>query len=661
VSVSIGFRRLGIAAVVLVGAAVVALVLASYLISPQAAGDAVLNEIKTATGFEPKLRGPVSLSLFPTPQLTLDDVTLAASERTDSPLRVEQLVAHVRWLPLLTGRFEVADVTLDRPTIAVRFDDDGYTNWSPLIDTLARTVRSGGEGAPTLSFSEIRIANGDVIIKGASGSSKETLDHVDLSLAWPAIAKSFAATGRITWRDERLDVGLSIGDFPAALVGDDSGVRLRIGGTLLKLAYDGIVGYRPNLRLDGTLAADTASLRNAMSWVSGRSVSGSGLGRFALKARTHMIGGNLSLSNLNIELDGNVAEGVLSISTRGRPMLQGTLAVDTLDLTPYGSLRLRESDGREWNSSPIALDWFDAIDFDLRLSATRVIAAQTRLQRTAVAASLRNGRFAVTLGESRGFNGTINGSLALTKTDDGAQLRSQLRMTNIDLDTCLADLFGIRRLEGKGNLLVTLDGQGKSIMAMTRTLSGSVSLTAAKGVLTGFDIEQLLRRLERRPLGGSADFRTGRTPFQALDIGLKITQGTATVEQVHFDGTAVKLVISGTATIPTRDLDLTGTATLIATSDTPPPFELPFFVQGNWDDPIMLPDTQALIRRSGAAAPLLNAVTDQRARNALRSALDQLVGDGRIPPSLPRRSTSIPIPFEPPPQTGLPDSNAPTR
>lgn len=643
----------------LVGTAVAVLVAASYLISPNTAGAAVLSEIKTATGFNPELRGSVSLSLFPTPRLTLGDVILDSSRSVGSPLRVERLVAHVRWLPLLAGRFEVADITLDRPVIAVKFDDDGRTNWSPLIDTLARTVRSGDDGAPTLSFSEIRIADGSVTIVSASGA-KETLDHVDLSLAWPAIARSFAATGHVTWRDERLDIGLTIGDFPAVLVGNDSGVKLRIGGPVLKLAYDGVVGYRPNLRLDGTLAADSASLRNAMAWVTGRSVAGNGLGRFALKARTHMVGGNLGLSNLNVELDGNVAEGVISIATRDRPMLQGTLAVDTLDLTPYGSLRLLESDGRGWDSSPITLDWLDGLDFDLRLSAAHVITAQARLQRTAIAASLHNGRFVATLGESRGFNGAINGSLALTKTDGGAQLRSDLRMANVDLDTSLADLLGVRRLEGKGNLLVSLDGEGKSILAMTRTLNGSVTLTAAKGALTGFDIEQLLRRLERRPLGGSADFRTGRTPFESLDIGLKIAKGTATVEQVHFDGTGVKLVLNGTASIPTRDLDLTGTATLVTATETPPPFELPFFVQGNWDDPIMLPDTQALIRRSGAAAPLLNAVTDQRARNALRSAIDRLMGEGQIPQPLPRRSSAIPIPFEPPPQAGFPDT-VPTR
>jgi AsmA protein len=53
---------------------------------------------------------------------------------------------------------------------------------------------------------------------------------------------------------------------------------------------------------------------------------------------------------------------------------------------------------------------------------------------------------------------------------------------------------------------------------------------------------------------------------------------------------------------------------------------LPFIVQGSWDDPIMLPDPEALIRRSGAAAPLLNAVRERRARESVRSAVERLTG-----------------------------------
>jgi AsmA protein len=173
-----------------------------------------------------------------------------------------------------------------------------------------------------------------------------------------------------------------------------------------------------------------------------------------------------------------------------------------------------------------------------------------------------------------------------------------------------------------------VDGTGASVHAITRTMNGTASLTAAKGALTGLNVEQLLRRLERRPLSGGSEFRSGRTPFETLGVDIKIVQGTADVGAVTLEGPSVKLAMSGQASIPARDLDLKGTATLLGstTADGRNTFELPFVVYGQWDDPVMLPDPQILIRRSGAAAPLLDAVRDRRTRDAVRSAIEKLGG-----------------------------------
>ena len=62
------------------------------------------------------------------------------------------------------------------------------------------------------------------------------------------------------------------------------------------------------------------------------------------------MGGTIGLSNVNVELDGNTAEGVLTFATDGRQTVQGTLAADKLDLTPYVStVRLLTANQREWN------------------------------------------------------------------------------------------------------------------------------------------------------------------------------------------------------------------------------------------------------------------------------------------------------------------------
>jgi AsmA protein len=270
----------------------------------------------------------------------------------------------------------------------------------------------------------------------------------------------------------------------------------------------------------------------------------------------------------------------------------------------------------------------------LRLSAANVVMSNAKLGRTAIGANLRGGHLVVTVGEAQAYGGVIKGSLTLANFDSGVDVKSQLQFTDVDLESSLGQLFGLRRLEGKGNMTFAVEGSGNSVLAITRTLNGTASLTGQDGALAGLNVEQLLRRLERRPLSGGGEFRSGRTPFEKIAIMLKISHGMVTVQDVKIDGSAVRLALAGSASIPARELDLKGTATLVAT-DNPAAtaFELPFIVQGSWDDPIMLPDPEALIRRSGAAAPLLNAVRDRRARDAARSVIERLTGapSGTIP------------------------------
>ncbi len=619
---AIAFKRLGIAlaAAIVVGGG--ALVAATSLVSTDRVRERVRDEISAVTGLDPVLRGETNVSLFPSGSVSFSDVALG--DQAEPALIAERLTARLRFFPLLLGRVEIADISLERPIIAVTFAPSGKSNWSGLIEALTRTQKPN---SPAAAFSEIRINDGKVLVRDQIHDITETLDHVEVSLAWPSISKSFGATGRLSWRGEPIDAAMTLSDFPAALAGAKTGLKLRIAGAPIKAAFDGAFSTVPTLKAEGTLAADTASLRSAMRWVGQRPMPGGGFGHFAVKAQTNIVGGTIALSSVNVELDGNSAEGVLTFATDGRQTLQGTLAADTLDLTPYVStVRLLTSNQREWSSGRLTLDGLTGFDVDLRLSAAKLAISSAKLGRTAIAANLRGGHLTVTVGELQGFGGVIKGSLALANFETGVEFKSQLQFTDVDLESCLGELIDLRRVEGKGNLAFALEGSGDSVLALTRTLSGTASLSGIKGTISGLDVEQLLRRLERRPLSGAGDFRNGRTAYDKITMMLQIAQGTAAVEDLKIEGPAVRLTLAGTASVPERELDLKGTASLIAPASAGGGFDLPFFVTGTWDSPLMLPDPAALIRRSGAAAPLLDAVRGRNARDALRSAVEKLNG-----------------------------------
>jgi AsmA protein len=605
---------------------------AGYLISPDTVRRQVLSEVRAVTGLNPILRGQTSVTLFPSGSVSFGDVVLGDAKKP--ALTAERLTARLRFFPLLVGRVEIADVSLERPTIAVELEQDGRSNWSGLIEALARSQKPNAQRVA--AFSEMRINNGTVVVRNKSKKLSETFDAVAFSLAWPSISKSFGATGRFVWHGEPLDVNVTLGDFAAALAGKRTGVKLRIAGDATKAAFEGAVSIKPSIRIEGTLAADAASLHDTLIWAGQKPLPGGGFGHFAIKATAGVVGGTISLSNVNVELDGNTAEGVLTFATDGRQTLQGTLASDTLDLSPYVStVKLLAANQRQWNNGHITLDGLSGTDFDLRLSAAKVVLADANLGRTAIGANLRDGHLTVTIGEAQAYGGVIKGSVSLATFDAGIDVKSQLHFSDVDLESCLGQLFGLHRLEGTGDISFAVEGTGESVLAVTHTLNGTATLTGRSGALAGFDVEQLLRRLERRPLSGGGDFRTGRTPYDKIAVALKIARGKVSVEDVKVSGPGVQLALAGSASIPSRLLDLTGTAALVAPPKKPgaAPFALPFIVQGSWDDPIMLPDAEALIRRSGAAAPLLNAVRERKARDAARSVIDRLTGgaSGTIP------------------------------
>ena len=629
-----GFKRLGIAVAAIVLASFAALGAMALLIPVDTVRDATKAEIRNVTGLDLVLHGDVAVSLFPTGSVSFSHVTLGDDAKP--ALAADRLTARLRFFPLFAGRIEIADVSLLRPRINVSFDRDGHSNWAALVDTLARALGpKANRPVNAGSFTEIRINEGTIALDDATRGVTETFKDVELALAWPSISKSFAATGRFVWHDEPIDGSITLTDFAAALAGDRSGLKLRLAGAPVKLAFEGNWSTRPTLKIEGTLAADAPSLRDTLHWAGLKPLSGTGFGRFALKAKTNVSSGTIALSTVNVELDGNVAEGVLTYATDGRQTLQGTLAADELNLTPYiSTIRLLTNNERDWNRGPLAIEGLTGFDLDLRLSAARITVARAKLGRTAIAANLRGGRLNVTIGESQAFGGVLKGSLALAASDAGAEFKSQLQFADVDLEKCLGEMFQFRRIEGRGDIAVVIDANGNSVLGMTRTLNGTANLIGRQGSLVGLNVEQLLRRLERRPLSGTGDFRNGRTPFEKLTADLKITDGIATVETVNLEGSKVRLGIAGSASIPGRDFDLRGIAALAPTAtDAPPAFELPFVVQGPWDDPILLPDTQSLLARSPVASPLLNAVRNRNTRDTVRSAIERLTGGAVSPPA----------------------------
>jgi AsmA protein len=69
------------------------------------------------------------------------------------------------------------------------------------------------------------------------------------------------------------------------------------------------------------------------------------------------------------------------------------------------------------------------------------------------------------------------------------------------------------------------------------------------------------------PLSGGGNFQQGSTPYDNLTIAVKLADGIAAAEDVRIESAATRVTLTGTASVPGREYDLKGIASLTAPQD----------------------------------------------------------------------------------------------
>ena len=189
-----------------------------------------------------------------------------------------------------------------------------------------------------------------------------------------------------------------------------------------------------------------------------------GFERFSIKAQTNVVGGTIALTGANLELDGNPAEGVLTFATDGRQTLQGTLAADSIDLTPYlSAIRLLTDSERELDPRAAfarRLQRPRSSIFGFRPPRSRIGDRQARTHRHRGQCARRQTNIAI--GEAQAFGGVIKGSLRFPTPPNRAwNFKSQLQFVGRRSgSTTSAELFGVGQTGRQRRPCLRLDGTG---------------------------------------------------------------------------------------------------------------------------------------------------------------------------------------------------------
>jgi AsmA protein len=547
----------------------------------------IAPQIGRIAGLKVMDAGEARFTLLPVPRLEVTGLRLVDADGR-SRLETVRVRARARMLALLGGRFDVTEISLFAPRLTLA---EGRTAL-PVVDAL---LGSGSREGPHLLLDRIAVIDGSVVEREGD-TFTETVSSLDVLATRMDSKGAVDVEGRMIWRGQ--PVAVTAKGFDLKALSGAPSARLRASATtpLGSVDFDGTVLPGAAWQAEGTLRLASPAVERLSTWLS-VALPVPLSGQLTLAAKSTVRADGVALDNARLTLAAGVLEGAVSVKRGdGYPALRGTLASDRLDLSALidDVPDLRADDG-SWSRDALDVSVLPRGDVDLRISAGRIVFGQTTVGSAAVSVLSRNGRTDIALAKAEIFRGDLRGRLSLSPSPRGVDVKLGGSLERADAALLLQGLSATRRIGGSVHANLQGEASGNSVYALMRSMDGKAAVTVRQGDLVGINLPEVLRRVEKRPLLAALDMRGGRTPFDVVNIAVKATRGLVDVNEASLQSSAAKVTLTGQIGMPERQFLLTGLAQL--SDPSADVAALPFELSGTFDDPLVVPDFRAPIRR----------------------------------------------------------------
>jgi AsmA protein len=497
----------GLAAVV--GILILAVIALPWLIPLEYDKDEIIAEVKSITGRDLTIDGPIRLSLFPL-SIKAHGVMLGnpAGSRNPAMIRLDTIDLELRLLPLLSGRLDIARFILRKPEIDLEIARSGAPNW-----VFAHPADQAASASPSPPSPE----------QPASGGS------------------ATAALGRLSIAKMHIE------DGTLNFVNDRNGTGEKVSGLNLDIVLPGANGQ---LKVSGNGTVDRQRYSISLSGVVSLSDKG------------------VALGNASVKFDSISGTGNLAVEMSGvRPRVTGDLALHRLDVTPYmaapkpAEARAGRVKGQPvpppppppqpagWDERPIDFSPLGRVDADLHVTADEIRVRKFDLGQTDLHLVLADQHLKIDLAKLSAYGGHGSGVVEIAGPGPQAVMGLHFSLGGIQIQPALKDSTSFDRLSGNASWTTTLKTTGGSERELIGNLAGHGDLQLVNGSLRGFNIVQMLAN----PVGDVTEPK-GSTTIEHMTCSYDIVSGIVTNHDL--DVKSGKLTASGEGTIdlPSRSL-----------------------------------------------------------------------------------------------------------
>lgn len=549
----------------------------------------IVEVVKEKTGRNLAINSDLSWTFFPSLGIKLGGITLSNPDGFESAamVSVNEVVAEVALMPLLTKEVEISQLNLDGLTLSLETQKDGRSSFDGLTgDAKASEVsKTPANDASSVSLSKldiggISITNTQISNLDRQSNTKQLLSLKSLTLGRFQLDK-FAPL--------EYELSASLPDLNVTSSGKG---QIKVSQNLQNIVINDFVVANqlkgkgmPNGELKAEL---TTSLEMALD-----------------KQTMSLVLASFSAADID-------ASGKLDIAYGNKvPSIAAVLEVGDVDLDRFlPEKSANTQDSKQTDTATVAsvepdLTAMKSVNLDVNVKVKSVKVANMKTQNWVFKMAMKQGVANVSQLSAALYGGTIKASAKLDGRSKVAKYEFDKRLKGVDIRALLIDAAEVDMLDGTANFNVA--GKGSSLLPdkLKKNLLANGKFEIADGAIHGVNIPQMIRDAKAK-LGGdmsSSSSSEKKTDFTSMTGSFKVAKGVVTNPDLNMASPLIRLTGAGTANVINEALNYKLTTSVVGSlegqggneRDALYGVEIPFAITGTMSEPKFALDTKALL------------------------------------------------------------------
>ncbi|WP_027583397.1 AsmA family protein [Bradyrhizobium sp. Ai1a-2] len=542
-----------------IGAVIVVIALLAVIGIPSSfLTSAIQDRVARETGYRLAINGGAKISLWPSLNITLNDIALQdpKDREINDRLTASSIQADVTLSSLWSGQPQVTDLLIVRPVLTM-----------PL-----QRVREPNPPAKSSA--------------GGTGETKFGIEHVSVTGGTIVFSN---VRDRVDSRIEAVNADATVGSDRKIVISGNA----RGGGQPLKF------------EIKATAPAQPIERQNIPTEIA---FEAPGLLQAPLSARTEVrLNGTLVMFNgVSGTLGDGAFNGWASVDiASNKPLVKLDLDFQRLSLAME---RGRAGTAAQpWSNASFDLIGLNYVDAQAKISAAELNIGDGRFAPAAIEATLMSGVLKARLANLGAYEGNANGDLALDVSTSNPTYALSADLSNVRALPLLRSLADFDKIDGRMQAKIAVRSSGNSQRAIMGNMSGTAFVVLRDGAIRGLNVAQMIRSLTTSPLSGWQEDDQLATDLSQLSASFKIDKGQAVTTDLNLVGPLVKMTGVGTIDLGTKMIGFRVEPKLVLTTEgqgrttDPVGLGIPVMIEGPWDGPRIYPEMQGILDNPEAA------------------------------------------------------------